>query len=84
MQKFLGQGSNLYHSSDPSHSNDSARSLIARPSRSTKSLFKNKLFCNVFLLILLILLYFSFKLFYYNKKIIAGGLYSTAQIQALF
>ena len=30
MQKFLGQGSNPYHSSDPSHCSDNVRSLTTR------------------------------------------------------
>ena len=36
MQKFLGQGLNLHHSSDLSHSRDNARPLTPRPSGNSK------------------------------------------------
>ena len=35
MQKFQGQGSNLCHNSDPSHSSDNATSLTIRPPRNS-------------------------------------------------
>ena len=37
-QKFLGQGLNPYHSRDPSHSSDNARSLTVRPPGNSRNL----------------------------------------------
>ena len=37
--KFLGQGSNLSHSSDPSHTSDNARSLTTRPPENSSITF---------------------------------------------
>ena len=43
MQKFLGQGLNLCHSSNPSHSSDNAGSLVTRPPANSKNFFFKKI-----------------------------------------
>ena len=44
MWKVLGQGLNLRHSSDPSHSSGNTGSLIARPPGNSDSCFKSSLY----------------------------------------
>ena len=48
MQKFLGQGSNLSCSYNPSHSSDNAESLTARQPGSSFPFFFKKYICFVF------------------------------------
>ena len=53
IQKFLGQGSNLCHSSDPSHFRDNARYLTSRPPGNSQVLFLLFIYLGIYLFILL-------------------------------